>query len=72
MGRSTPSRQAVALDDEAVVLAGDLDLAGREVFDRVVGAAMASAFSRFGAQGAGQKLMPQADAENGMPAFRQP
>src|SRR5271155_4899645 len=34
-------RQALGLDPEAVILAGDLDLAGLEILDRMIGAAMA-------------------------------
>ena len=37
-----PAGSASGIDDEAVVLAGDLDLAGGEVLDRMVGAAMAA------------------------------
>ena len=33
--------KAVRIDDEAVVLAGNLDTAGGEVLDRMIGAAMA-------------------------------
>src|SRR5947207_3018489 len=42
MRRRDPFGQAVGIDDEAVVLAGDLDLAGGEVLDRLIGAAMAA------------------------------
>ena len=41
MRHSTPWRQRVGIDGEAVVLRGDLDLAGVEVLHRLVGAAVA-------------------------------
>src|ERR1700745_2473293 len=36
MRRLDPSRQALGIDDKTVILAGDLDLAGQQVLDRVV------------------------------------
>src|SRR5439155_16471151 len=42
MGRLDRSRQALGVDDKAVVLAGDLDLVGQQIFDRVVRAAVAA------------------------------
>src|SRR5216683_1727407 len=36
------SGQALGLDDEAVILAGDLDRSGQQILDRVIGAAMAA------------------------------
>ena len=35
-------RQALRVDDKTVVLAGDLDFAGEQILDRVIGAAMAA------------------------------
>src|SRR5271168_1687624 len=42
VGWLDPARQAIRLDDKAVVLAGDLDRAGQQILDRMVGAAMAA------------------------------
>ena len=36
------SRQAIGVDDEAAVLAGDLDRAGKHILDRMIGTAMPS------------------------------
>ena len=60
----TPSGSDCLVDREAVVLAGDLDLAGGQVLDRLVGAAMA-ARQLVGppAQRERQQLMAEADAE---------
>src|SRR5579862_8581459 len=64
MGHDDFGRQAFGQDGEAVILAGDLDLAGGQILDRVIGAAMAEMhFFGLGAQRQGQKLMAEADAE---------
>ena len=58
-------RQAVDVDDEPVVLGGDLDCARLQVFHRVVGAVMTELeLGGPAAQGQAQDLMAQADAEN--------
>src|SRR6516162_7898081 len=36
MGRLDPARQTLGVDNEAMVLAGDLHLAGEQILDRVV------------------------------------
>ncbi len=65
MRRLNPVGQAVGIDDKPVVLAGDLDLARRQILDRVVGAAMAVVhFGCRAAQGQRQHLMAEADAEH--------
>ena len=52
------ARQRVEVYTEAVVLAGDLDLAGAKVLDRMVGAAMAELeLVRRAAQGQAQNLV---------------
>src|SRR5258707_3418826 len=54
------------IDGEAVVLRGDLDLAGGLVEHRLVDAAMAELeLVRGGAEGEAEKLVPEADAEEG-------
>ena len=56
--------QRLGQDAEAVVLRGDLDLAGRQVLDRLVGAAMAALhLARLAAQRQRQDLVAEADAE---------
>ena len=53
------------VDGEAVVLGGDLDLAGRLVADRVIGAAVAELeLEGLGAEGLAEELMAQADPED--------
>ncbi len=62
-------RQAVDVDDEPVVLRGDLDRARLQVFHRVVGAVMAELeLGGPAAQGQAQDLVAQADAEDRLPA----
>ena len=62
---STVVRQVAVGDGEAVVLAGDLDLAGGQVLDRMVGAVMAVRHLLGpGAQGQAQHLVAEADAEH--------
>src|SRR5207248_3052096 len=64
MGDDDVTRQALGHHDEAVVLAADLDPAGLEVLDRMVGAAMAARhFRRPAAERQRQELMAEADAE---------
>src|ERR1700749_2342844 len=54
------------LDGEAAVLRRDLDLAGVQVFDRLVAAAVPEAKLVCGrAKRATEQLMPEADAEDG-------
>src|SRR4051794_8184609 len=56
--------QARPLDGEAMVHGRDLDLAGREVLDRMIGAVMALMhLRRLGAERDRQHLMSEADAE---------
>ena len=65
-------RQAGVGDREAVVLAGDLDLAGGQVLDRVVGAVMAHGhLLGAAAQRQAQHLMAEADAEHRLAAVDQ-
>jgi len=48
-----------------MILAGDLDLASREVFDRMIGAAMPAVhFVSFGTKRQGHELMTNANAKN--------
>ena len=57
--------QGLAINRKAVVHAGDLDLAGFQVFNRVVGAVVAVVhLDGFAAQRQGQHLVAQADAKN--------
>ena len=57
--------QTVGFDDEAVVLRGDLDLGGLEIFYRMVGAPVAVVHFFGGcAEGQGQHLVAEADAED--------
>ena len=57
---------ALVLDREAVVLGGDLDDAGAQVLDRVVGAAVAELeLEGLHAERLRQELVPEADAEHG-------
>ena len=60
--------QTPRVHGKPVVLAGNLNLARRQVLHRVVEAPVAELqLVGPGAQGQGQDLMPQADAENGHP-----
>ncbi len=57
--------EAVRIDREAVVLAGDLDLAGVQVLHRLIAAAMAELeLECLGAQRQAQQLVAEADAED--------
>ena len=69
VGFAQPRGQDVADHDEAVVLARDLDPAGGEVLDRMVGAAMAE-MHLLGARAERQRqdLVAEADAEDGQAA----
>src|SRR5580700_12087112 len=63
VSRLDPVRQAVGIDNKAVVLAGNLDLAGQLVLDRVIGAAMAALhLARPPAERQRQHLVAEADA----------
>ena len=65
-------RQVVVGDGEAVVLAGDLDLAGGQVLDRVVGAVMAERHLLGPrAQRQAEHLVAEADPEHGLAAVDQ-
>ncbi len=58
--------QSGRVDGEAVVLSRDLDLAGRLVADRVVGASMAEfELEGLGTERLAEELMSQADPEDG-------
>ena len=58
-------RKRVHIDAEAVVLAGDFDLAGLEILDGVVGAAVAKLeLVSLGAEGESENLVAEADAED--------
>ena len=66
---SMPSGSSVVGDREAVVLAGDLDLAGGQVLDRVVGAVMAEGHLLGApAQRQPEHLVAEADAEHRLAA----
>ena len=61
-----PGLEAGGVDGEAVVLAGDLDASGEGVEDGLVGAAVAELeLVGGGAEGEGEELVAQADAEGG-------
>ena len=65
MRQLDPGRQRRCVDGEVVVLAGDLDGARGEVFDRVVGAVVPERqLDRLGAQGPAEQLVAEADAED--------
>ena len=65
MGLLDIRRQAVAIDGEAVIHRGDLDLAGGEVLHRMVRAVMALMhLARGAAEREPQHLMAEADAEH--------
>ena len=65
VGHGHAGGQAFGIDLEAVVLAGDLDLAGLQVLDRVVGAAMAVMhLAGLRAERQRQHLVAEADAED--------
>ena len=58
--------EAGGIDGEAVVLAGDGDLAGAEVFDGLGAAAVAEfEFEGFAAEGVAEDLVAEADGEDG-------
>src|SRR5271169_6150854 len=42
MGRLDAARQTIGLNDKAMILAGDLDCAGQQILDRMIGSAMAA------------------------------
>ena len=66
---STSPGSVVGIDGEAVVLGGDLDLAGPLVAHRVIGAAVAELeLEGLAAEGLAQELVAQADAEDRDPA----
>jgi len=61
--------EGVGVDGEAVVLAGDGDRAGAEVFDGLVAAAVAEGeFKGFSAEGVAEDLVAEADGEDGFTA----
>lgn len=58
-------REGVGIDRKTVVLAGDVDFAGAEVFDGLVAAAMAEfEFEGVAAEGVGKHLVAEADGES--------
>ena len=62
---STSSGKLFGFEGVAVILAGDVDFSGRQIFDRMVGAAMAEfEFIGFAAERLPQQLMAQTDAEH--------
>ena len=62
--------QSGAVDGEAVVHRRDLDLAGGEILDRMIGAVMALMhFLRLGAERQRQHLVAEANAEDGLAGF---
>src|SRR6516162_2855619 len=65
-------RQAFQVNDETVVLAGNLDFAGPQVFDRVIGAAVpAHHLAGPAAKRQSQQLVAEADAENRLTPIQQ-
>ena len=65
MGFLDPRGQTIAIDGEAVVHRHDLDLAGGEVLDRMIGAVMALMhLLGLAAERQRQHLMAEADAEH--------
>ena len=69
---ATFAGQARAIDREAVIHRGDLDLAGREILDRMVGAVMALVhFHGPAAERDAEHLMAEADAEDRQPGIDQ-
>src|SRR5262249_6556196 len=66
VGALRADRERVEIDAEAVVLRGDLDAPGGEVLHRLVRAAVAE-FELVGlaAEGQGEELVAEADAEDG-------
>ena len=59
------SRQRITIDRKTVIVRGDLDLAGVEIFDRLIAAAMAEfEFVCLAAKNLAENLMPEADAEH--------
>src|SRR5215203_2794216 len=63
------ARARLAADREAVVLRGDRDALRAQVLDRVVGAAVAEGeLERLEADGAGEQLVAEADAEHRLAA----
>src|ERR1700736_2084798 len=64
-GRLDEPWQAFGVDDEAMVLTGDLDFAGAQILYRVIGAAMAARHLQGpAAERQRQQLMTKADAED--------
>src|SRR6266446_2222595 len=65
VGRLDEPRQAFGVDDEAMVLTGDLDFAGAQILYRVIGAAMAARHLEGpAAERQRQQLVTEADAED--------
>ena len=72
MGHDHAIGQAFGDDHEAMVLAGDLDLAGGQILDRVIGAPMPDLhLPGPGAKGDGEELVAEADAEDRYPGAQQ-
>src|SRR5688500_7534324 len=65
--RAHAGGQTLEIDREAMVLRRDLDLARREIFDRMIEPAMAELeLERRRAERETEKLMAEADAEDGL------
>ena len=72
MGLNNPGGQTVMIDDKAVVLAGNFDLACNVVAHGVIGPPVAqSHFFGFGPQSQGEQLMPQTNTKQRQVALHQ-
>src|SRR5215472_7873297 len=68
MRRLDVFRQALRVDDKPVILAGDLHLAGLQILDRVISAAVTTRhLAGSSAERQCQHLVTQADAKDGLP-----
>src|SRR5690606_14936096 len=72
VGRPDAGGQALRIDREAVVLAGDRDLAGDQVLDRLIAAVVAELqLEGAPAQREPEELVPEADAEDRRTGLRE-
>src|SRR6516162_6280135 len=72
MRRLDVFRQALRVDDKPVILAGDLYLAGVQILDRVIGAAVTTRhLAGSSAERQRQHLVTEAYTEDGLPRIQQ-
>ena len=72
VGLGDASGQAVGIHGETVVHRGDLDFAGGQILDRVIGTVMALMhLGGLAAQGQAHELVTKADAEHGFAGFHE-